>query len=369
MVFVADRRPTGRPARRRRSDQGERRRGDSRRCTARALRIVMLTGDSRTTAQAVARELGIDEVRAEVLPEGKAAGRQAPAAQGRVVAMAGDGINDAPALAAADVGIAMGTGTDVAMESAGVTLVKGDLRGIVRARRLSRRRWRTSGRTCSSRSSTTPSACRSPPGVLYPVVRHPAEPDDRGRGDELQLGLGDCQRAAAARARERWRHAPRHRSGRKLTPMMAQKESAGLLLFRRRDGALEVLLGHPGAPTGPPRTMAPGRSPRAALSRRGPAAGAIREFTEETGFTPAGPFLPLGSIMQRSGKIVHAWAFEGDCDPRGSSSIMTTTEWPPRSRRMIEIPEFDRVAFFPAATPAAPSMSRRPNCSTGSQSD
>jgi Cu+-exporting ATPase len=102
------------------------------------LRLVMLTGDNRTTAEAVARKLGIDEVRAEVLPEEKGEVIEELKAQGRTVAMAGDGINDAPALALADVGIAMGTGTDVAMESAGVTLVKGDLRGIVRTRHLSR---------------------------------------------------------------------------------------------------------------------------------------------------------------------------------------------------------------------------------------
>ncbi len=105
---------------------------------AEGIRIVMLTGDSQTTAKAVAGKLGIDQVHAEVLPEQKAELIKQLQADGRIVAMAGDGINDAPALAQAQVGIAMGTGTDVAIESAGVTLVKGDLRGIVRARRLSR---------------------------------------------------------------------------------------------------------------------------------------------------------------------------------------------------------------------------------------
>jgi P-type Cu+ transporter len=101
------------------------------------IRIVMLTGDNRVTAAAVARRLGIHDVEADVLPEGKADVVTRYRNEGRVVAMAGDGVNDAPALAAADVGIAMGTGTDVAMESAGITLLKGDLMGIVRARRLS----------------------------------------------------------------------------------------------------------------------------------------------------------------------------------------------------------------------------------------
>lgn len=97
----------------------------------------MLTGDNRTTAEAVARKLGIDEIEADVLPDRKGAVVDRLKGEGRVVAMAGDGVNDAPALAAADVGIAMGSGTDVAIESAGVTLLKGDLMGIVKARRLS----------------------------------------------------------------------------------------------------------------------------------------------------------------------------------------------------------------------------------------
>ena len=109
---------------------------------AEGLRVVMLTGDNETTARAVASRLGLDEVLADVLPEQKAEAVERLQAEGRIVAMAGDGVNDAPALAKAHVGIAMGTGTDVAMESAGVTLVRGDLRGILRARRLSRQTMR-----------------------------------------------------------------------------------------------------------------------------------------------------------------------------------------------------------------------------------
>jgi Cu+-exporting ATPase len=105
---------------------------------AQGVRLVMMTGDNRTTALAVANKLGIDEVEADVLPQDKARVVEKLRAEGRAVAMAGDGVNDAPALAAADVGVAMGPGADVAIESAGVTLLKGDLMGLVRARRLSR---------------------------------------------------------------------------------------------------------------------------------------------------------------------------------------------------------------------------------------
>lgn len=128
---------------------------------------------------------------------------------------------------------------------------------------------------------------------------------------------------------------------------MSRRESSGLLLFRRRSPEVEVLLGHPGGPYWTTRHEGAWSIPKGGmLPGEDPLAGAIREFTEETGFTPAGPFIPLGSIVQRSGKTVHAWAFEGDCDPACLVSIMTRTEWPPRSRRMIEIPEFDRVEFF-----------------------
>ncbi len=104
---------------------------------AQGIRLVMLTGDNRATAEDIARRLGIDEFEAEVLPERKSEVVRSLQKEGRVVAMAGDGINDAPALAQADVGIAIGTGTDIAIESGSVTLVKGDLAGIVRARKLS----------------------------------------------------------------------------------------------------------------------------------------------------------------------------------------------------------------------------------------
>jgi len=133
------------------------------------IHLVMLTGDSRTTAEAVARSLGIDELEAEVLPErkGEVVGRLVAA--GKIVAMAGDGVNDAPALARAHVGIAMGTGTDVAMESAGITLVQGDLRGIVRARRLSRATMRNIRQNLFLAFVYNSLGVPIAAGVLYPV--------------------------------------------------------------------------------------------------------------------------------------------------------------------------------------------------------
>jgi len=136
---------------------------------AEGIRIVMLTGDSRRTAEAVAQKLGIDQVQAEVLPEQKSEALKELQEAGGVVAMAGDGINDAPALALADVGIAMGTGTDVAMESAGVTLVKGDLRGIVRARRLSRATMRNIRQNLFFAFIYNSLGVPVAAGVLYPV--------------------------------------------------------------------------------------------------------------------------------------------------------------------------------------------------------
>jgi Cu+-exporting ATPase len=133
------------------------------------VRVVMLTGDNKTTADAVARRLGITEVEAEVLPDQKSAVVAKLQKEGRAVAMAGDGVNDAPALAAAEVGIAMGTGTDVAIESAGVTLLKGDLTGIVRARRLSQATMRNIRQNLFFAFVYNAAGVPIAAGVLYPI--------------------------------------------------------------------------------------------------------------------------------------------------------------------------------------------------------
>jgi Cu+-exporting ATPase len=136
---------------------------------AQGVRLVMMTGDNRTTALAVAKQLGIDDVEAEVLPQDKAAVVQKLRAAGRVVAMAGDGVNDAPALAAAEVGIAMGAGSDVAIESAGVTLLRGDLQGLVRARRLSQATMRNIRQNLVFAFVYNAAGVPIAAGVLYPA--------------------------------------------------------------------------------------------------------------------------------------------------------------------------------------------------------
>ncbi len=140
------------------------------RLRAEGIRVVMLTGDGRTTAQAVARQLGIDDVIAQVLPADKSAVVQRLRREGRIVAMAGDGVNDAPALAAAEVGIAMGTGADVAMESSGITLMQGDLLGIVRARRLSRATMRNIRQNLFFAFVYNVAGIPLAAGVLYPMI-------------------------------------------------------------------------------------------------------------------------------------------------------------------------------------------------------
>jgi predicted NUDIX family NTP pyrophosphohydrolase len=126
-----------------------------------------------------------------------------------------------------------------------------------------------------------------------------------------------------------------------------KKESAGLLLFRRCDGEVEVLLAHPGGPFWEQRDAGAWTIPKGGIDPgEEPLHAALREFSEETGFAPRPPFLSLGAVTQLGGKIVHAWAFEGDCDPSRLQSATTHTEWPPRSGQRIEVPEIDRVAFF-----------------------
>jgi len=144
-------------------------RGAVKELMAEGIRVVMVTGDHRDTADAVARQLGIEEVMAGVLPDQKGQIIAQLKSQGRVVAMAGDGINDAPALASADVGLAMGTGTDTAIESAGITLIKGDLRGLLRARRLSQATMRNIRQNLLFAFLYNVIGVPVAAGVLYPV--------------------------------------------------------------------------------------------------------------------------------------------------------------------------------------------------------
>ena len=158
----------------------------------------MLTGDSRVDRDAPSRRRsGVDEVIAEVLPDQKRDAIRRLQDAGRRVAMAGDGINDAPALAQADVGIAMGTGTDVAMASAGITLVSGDLRAIARARRLSRATMRNIRQNLFLAFVYNALGVPVAAGVLYPVSRSADQPDLGERRDDPQLALRHCQRATA----------------------------------------------------------------------------------------------------------------------------------------------------------------------------
>ena len=162
------------------------------------LKIIMCTGDNRRTAESVARLLGIDEFKAEVMPDEKIEIVRELKSQGAIVAMAGDGINDAPALAAADVGIAMGTGTDVAIESAGIILVKGDLMGIVKAIHLSRAVMRNIRQNLFFAFIYNALGVPIAAGVTLSILWAASESDDRRRRHELQLGFGDSQCTATS---------------------------------------------------------------------------------------------------------------------------------------------------------------------------
>lgn len=128
------------------------------------------------------------------------------------------------------------------------------------------------------------------------------------------------------------------------------KPSAGLLMFRGRGDSLEVLLAHPGGPLWARKDAGAWTIPKGEIDEgEAPLAAACREFSEETGFRPAGPYVALTPIRQRSGKVVHAWAFAGDCDPGRLQSNTFTMEWPPHSGQVAAFPEVDRAAFFTLA--------------------
>jgi predicted NUDIX family NTP pyrophosphohydrolase len=130
-----------------------------------------------------------------------------------------------------------------------------------------------------------------------------------------------------------------------------ERVSAGLLLFRRRDGKLDVFLAHPGGPFWAKKDAGAWTIPKGELSEGElPLAAACREFAEETGIAPRGPFVPLGEVRQKGGKLVHAWAWEGDADPATVKSNEIKVQWPPGSGHLISVPEIDRCAWFDTAT-------------------
>ena len=141
--------------------------------------------------------------------------------------------------------------------------------------------------------------------------------------------------------------APVPPAARRVSRSRRRRESAGLLLYRRIAGALEVFLAHPGGPFWQSRDDGAWTIPKGLIDENeDPLEAARREFEEETGIVPAGPFLPLGSIRQKAGKVVHAWAWEGDADAAQVTSNTMRTEWPRRSGRWITFPEVDRCAWF-----------------------
>ena len=261
------RRPAGGPARRRRSDQGERAPRRSARCMPEGLRIVMLTGDSRTTAEAVARKLGIDEVHADVLPDDKVAGRQAPAARRprrrdgrrRHQRRAGAG--------AADVGIAMGTGTDVAMESAASRSSRATCAGIVRARRLSRQTMTNIRQNLFFAFVYNALGVPIAAGVLYPFFGFLLSPMLAAAAMSFS-SVSVIANALRLRRVKIFGHRDLGVSSRRT---WRRRKARVCSCSGARTGRLEVLLGHPGGPFWRRVTTARGASRRAASSGRGPA--------------------------------------------------------------------------------------------------